>query len=309
MANLKNIVDVTDEIVEGFADKMGKVQKKLYNKVFAIVKEISVDADGNIKRTVDNFNKVNRIQSTLQSVVNNPEYKKLVGTLNSSIKDITKLQEKFFKKEIDDFTDPKILETLKKQSLDNAVTQLTEAGINANVSEAAVKIVSDGVKAGDSFFKMNRQLQDFILGTPDVPGKLVSYTKQVVNDTLHGQARNFNSLVAVDLELQWYQYVGALVKGVKNKTNNKRHGGSREWCIALVSKQWIHESELPAICRGNIGGKTVSLAGLMPNTTKDNVVDRCGGYNCNHQMIPVPAEFVPKNIRAKFEKNENEEET
>lgn len=306
--NTQKIVDVTAEMVESFSDNMDKVQKKLYNQVFAIVKEISVDSDGNIKRTVDNFNKITKIQSTLQSVVNNPDYKKLIGSINSSINDITKMQSNFFKTNLDDYSVPKIIDKLKQQSFDNVLTQLTESGVNANVADAATKIVSDGVKAGDSFFKMSRQLEEFIIGTPEVDGKLVSYSKQVVNDTLHGAARNLNSVISVDLDLQWYQYVGALTKGVKNKTNNKRHGGSREWCIELVKKQWIHESELPGICRGKINGKTVSLAGLMPDTTKDNVIDRCGGYNCNHQMIPVPIEFVPTKIRRKFEKNIPEDE-
>lgn len=303
----QEISNIIDDYIFEFADKIKPLQDKLYSQVFNKLKDLSLDESGLIKRNISNFNQVNTIKNTLESIVKNPDYKKNVGSLKSALKDITEMQTKFFEKNFKGFSEPKVIDKMLTESFDNAVMSLTEAGMSANVTDAASKIVLDGVKAGDSFLKMSKNLEQFIVGNADVDGKLVSYTKQIVNDTLHGSARNYNSVVTSELELKWYQYVGALVKGVKNKTNNKRHGGSREWCIALVKKQWIHESELPSICRGNIDGKTVSLQGLMPNTTKDNVIDRCGGYNCNHQMVAVPDSFVPKNIRKRFDNQQDEE--
>jgi hypothetical protein len=297
----QEIANIIDDYIVEFADKTQPLQQELYSKAFNKLKDLSLDENGLIKRTISNFNQVNTIKNTLESIVKNSEYKKNVSSLRLALKDITEMQTKFFEKNFKGFSEPKVIEKMLTESFDNAVMSLTEAGMSANVTDAASKIVLDGVKAGDSFFKMSKNLEQFILGNPETDGKLVSYTKQIVNDTLHGSARNYNSVVTSELGLKWYQYIGALTKGVKNKTNKKRHGGSREWCIALVNKQWIHESELPSICRGNINGKTVSLQGLMPNTTKDNVIDRCGGYNCNHQMVAVPDNFVPKNIRKKFE--------
>jgi len=87
------------------------------------------------------------------------------------------------------------------------------------------------------------------------------------------------------LGLVWYQYVGSLITT------------SREFCIHLVGKRYVHESEITGIINGKIDGEKVSLAGLIPDTTKDNFPILRGGYNCRHQMLAVSEATVPKKVR------------
>jgi hypothetical protein len=97
--------------------------------------------------------------------------------------------------------------------------------------------------------------------------------------------------------MDWYTYVGALV------------GASRDLCEHLVSKKFIHKSEIPGIVKGKIDGvqiptnkKTGLPYGMVPGTTANNFQIRRGGYKCNHLLMVTAEERVPIEIRKKFDK-------
>lgn len=284
-----NIADEIQSTVDEFADSMSPIQRGLYNRVSALLKSLSLDSDGNIKQTASNLSIINKVEIELNSVTKNPEFQDQVASINSALADVNQMQNHFFDVQIPDFAEPAVIPAFQEQAFNNAVTSLTGAGMQQEVVNHALDVVRDGIMEGASFADMNDLLRISMLGNKEIEGRLVAYTKQILSDTLHGQARDYNSIITKKLGLVWYEYIGPL------------RDTSRPWCIALEKKQWIHKSELAAICAGNIDGHKVSLAGLMPDTNKENVVSRCGGYNCMHHMVPVPAESVPDEIRAKFE--------
>lgn len=291
MPDTKNIVNEIQSFVDDFSTNIEPIQKKLYDRVSGMLSQLSLDAEGNIKRTQANMNLISDVKTELKSVVNNKAYQSNVAQLKSALNDVSDLQENYFSK-IDAAADkPPVVDSIIDHSFNTAVSDLTAAGLQSTVVDAAADIVSTGITEGTSFGDMNTQLREFMLGNEEKEGKLLSYSKQIVSDTMHTSSRNYNSLMTDKLGLKWFRYVGALV------------ADSRPWCIALEHKEWIHESELPSICNGTINGQKVSKQGLMPDTNKENVISRCGGYNCAHHMVPVPDELVPANIRRKFEKD------
>lgn len=291
MPDGKKIVNEIQSYVDDFSTNIEPIQKKLYDRVSGLLSQLSLDSEGNIKRTQANIDIIYDVQTELKSVVNNKAYQSNVASLKSALSDITDLQENYFTKIEPDSTKPPVVDAVIDHSFDTAVSDLTSAGLQSTVVDAAADIVSTSITEGTSFGDMNDQLRTFMLGNEEKEGKLLSYSKQIISDTMHTASRNYNSIMTEKLGLKWFRYVGALV------------ADSRPWCIALERKEWVHESELSKICSGNIDGQEVSRQGLMPDTNKDNVVSRCGGYNCGHHLAPVPAELVPTNIRRKFEKD------
>lgn len=291
MPDGKKIVNEIQAYVDDFATNVEPIQKKLYDRVSGLLSQLTLDADGNIKRTQANTNLIYDVKTELNSVVNNKAYQQNVSGINSALSDVTDLQENYFNTIDEDVNKPAVVDAVNEHSFTQAATDLVGAGLKSEVVDAAADIVSSGITEGASFGDMNEELRTFMLGNDKVDGKLVSYSKQIVTDTMHTASRNYNSIMTEKLGLKWFRYVGALV------------ADSRPWCIALEHKEWVHESELTAICQGRIDGQQVSRQGLMPDTNKDNVISRCGGYNCPHHLTPVPEELVPKNIRDRFEKN------
>ncbi len=287
--NPKEIVTQIDEYVDKFSSKMTPIQKQLYARIELILKDISVDSEGNIRRSTANLKRINKVKSELSRVIRDPDYQDLVSNIQESMNEVSALQQSYYYKIDSSFEEPKVMATVQEQAFETSVVDLTEAGINENVVNEAVSILQQHISEGGSFNTMQTQMKKFILGNDEVDGKLVSYSKQIVSDTMHMTSRKYNSLAVDDLKLQWYMYVGS------------EKPTSRPFCIAMLEKKYIHESELAKCASGNIPGEgKVSLEGLMPGTTGQNLIDRCGGYNCAHALIAVPIESVPKAVRNKI---------
>jgi len=106
-----------------------------------------------------------------------------------------------------------------------------------------------------------------------------------------------NKTIAEKLNSQWFQYVGS------NLTT------TREFCLYLTKKRYIHKSEIPLILTGMIDGhqceidnKTGLPKRLKAGTTPENFIINRGGNGCGHELIPVDSLTVPFSIRSKFEK-------
>ena len=184
---------------------------------------------------------------------------------------------------------------LKNVAIDEALSSLKGAGITANITEKLQSILRTNVNTGASYVDLMKQMREYLISNESGQGALEKYTKQITTDTLNQYAAQYNTLVSNDLGLKWYRYTGALI------------ATSRPFCEACKKKQFIYEAELNDIIAGNFpefdefGGKIDSRTGLpsgmIPSTNKDNFKVYRGGYNCNHQAIPISETIVPKSIR------------
>lgn len=277
--------------IDIFTDGLDAMQKQNFNKVYALLKDLSLDSDGNIKPTIENLKVINRVKKILADGVDNPIYNDKVMELQSSIDKVSKLQTAYYAKVFKDFTLPKSIDKLNELTFDSVVDQLTSAGVNENVVNLSAEIVEDNIKSGASFTDLVSQLQDKMLGTKEIEPKLVSYSKQVINDTLSKFAANYHSIVTNDLGLEWFTYIGSLIDT------------SRPFCKGMVEKKYIHKSEFAGCISGRLIGLDTKKAheGMYPNTNAENLQYNRGGWNCSHLLVPVPTSTVPTVIRRKFE--------
>lgn len=288
-ATYRDIIQKSQDAVADFSAYLPVLEKKVYNRLQAIINRLELDADGNIEVSDANLQILDDLKEAMQRIPKDKEYMKNVAGLKKTLADIEALQTAYFESQFVNFLKPDVMDAIQEDAFKSAVSSLTESGINANVVNKAVQLARDSITSGSSFLDMSDQLKAFMVSTPEVPGKLQSYAKQVVNDTIHTTSRIYNARVAEDLGLNWFEYIGGLMKT------------SRPWCVAMEGKKYINRQEFAKVCRGDIDGKKVSLQGLMPDTNASNVESRCGGYNCEHHMAPVPDAVVPTSLRRQFE--------
>ena len=274
------------QVIDDFSEYLKGVSEDNYKKLETLLRDLTLDK-GNIKINVKNLNIITKVKALLRKTLTNREYIKKVNELQDVIDEIGNIQAKYFKDTFD-AEEPKVIEEYQNQAFETVKESLLRSGTEVNVIQKTVDIVKRNINSGSSFADLNNELKTAMLGDSDTEPRLISYTKQVINDTLHGVARNYNNLMAEKLGLVWYEWAGGLV----------RH--SRPLCIAMVDKHYFHKSEIPDIIKGNINGEKVSLQGLYPGTDKDNFVNVCGGYNCEHHATPVPDAVIPMNLREKF---------
>jgi hypothetical protein len=289
----QKIVNEINDKIEQFMDGLPSLARSSYKDIQGLLNQLKLDASGNIRVSVENLRLINRIKIRLQDRIISDAYIGKLNDLSSSFNDVSKLQSQYFADVFSDFEAPEVINEMRRVSLNSTLESLSESTINNTVIQGAMDILEEDIISGASFMDMNEKLKDFMVGNKDVDPKLVSYSKQVLTDSLNQYTANYQKLVTDDLGLKWYQYVGPLV------------AASRPICDALVKKEWVHETELGGISRGIVDGKKVGTEGMIPGTNSRNFQSNRGGYNCNHLLVPVAEEAVPKAIRIKLYNEKN----
>ena len=286
-----------DAQVNRFDKSLPKIERQMYEEIQLALKKLDLDSKGNIKQNTANLFKIRVIRAKLQRIMQSEEYKREVLVFSNSIRNITKLAEDYFNS-FSDWKTTKYLSELQKVSIEEARTSLGIASkttknpqFTQRVVNRAMDLIDTEIKNGSKFTDLNEQVRDFMIQDKDNKGALQRYSHQVTTDALNQYASSYMKKAAEDLGMEWYQYVNALVKE------------SRDWCVHMVKKRWAHESELEELplMFGVPTNKSTGLPlGMIQGTNGDNILQRRGGWNCNHQFFPVLEEFVPKKVRDKI---------
>ncbi len=293
----KIINDITVQIeqsINGFDEATPAIQKRIYNKIQLLLKDLVIK-DGKLVNSVNNIKSISRLKNEIHNIVLDDRYINSVTEFTKGFEAVSTLQYGYFKALEKDFTPVKVLDAIKNDAVKATVESLTEAGISANVTEPVMNILRTNITTGGSFSELSEQLRKFILTDEENLGALQRYTKQITTDALNQYSATYNHVVAEDLGLEWYQYVGS------NLTT------TREFCKYLTQKRWVHKSELNDIIKGHIDNHNVKINsktgvwyGGIPGTNATNLPVNRGGYNCGHQLYPTSDVLVPDDVKRKI---------
>jgi hypothetical protein len=241
-------------------------------------------------------------------VVLTDEYKQEVKDFAKSFNEITKLQNEYWKSLESTFKPRPLLKEIRKQAITDVVGKLTEAGIGANVSDRITDILRTNITTGGTYKDLTAQLRDGLLNT-EQKGYLDRYAKQVTTDSINQYNRQYTQAVSSDLGYYWFKY------------DNTEIETSRPFCQAMCEEnRYFHISSVPNLLKGldvegirleyvdnktgetktvNVNSKTGLPDGFIPGTNTENFFVRAGGYQCGHQIRPVPERLVPLGVRQK----------
>lgn len=266
-----------------FADIITNVQGSLYNKIIGILKGLELDNEGYIKQSSANRKILREAQNSFDEIISRGAYVKGVESQLKVIPQLDALNTGYFKSISDVFNPNKnFFRDLQKQVIRDVNTNLLNEGIISQVKAPLNQILNMNVNSGGFFSGFNDQLRNFIKGNEKVEGRLLSYSKTMLSDTLFNYSRGWQESVTADLGLEFYFYSGGLIgKG-------KGSGGSRDFCIERVGN-YYHRKEIESWASLKWQGKNTL-------TTKSSIFTLLGGYNCRHSVIPVSESIVPKNV-------------
>lgn len=283
--------------INGFQGSIPGIQQDVFDEITNLVKDLDMK-DGRLSSTVKNVKTIGRLSSKIEDIILSKPYIDNVKRFLKTFDAISQLQDSYFSGLTDEYTPPTVLEEVQKQAVSATVDGLTEAGLQASIVPGVQDILRTNITTGAQFPDLLKQMKNYIVGTPEVPGALVAHTQQITTDALNQFSAQYSQVVTDDLGLVWFQYVGSLLET------------SRPFCKALVKRKWVHKSELDDIVRGDFdefkaeGGrlnkKTGLPQGMIAGTNKYNFPIYRGGYNCGHQLVPVSELVVPDSIKAKF---------
>lgn len=258
-----------------YADSVVRVQDRLYSRLVTILKGIEVDRDGFIKQSAANRKILLQAQNEFDSVISESTYQKSLERYLKTIPSINELNIDYFNTLSTAFTPNRVfIKSLQSQTISSINELLLNDGLSASVKTPLNQILNQNVNSGGSFSGMLEQLRTFIKGNEDLDGRLLSYSRGILRDTLFQYSRSFQQSVTSDLGLEWYRYIGGIVKD------------SREFCVDR-NGGYFHESEIKAWAKLDWQGKNKL-------TTESSIFIYCGGHNCNHSLVPVSESAVPK---------------
>ena len=257
-----------------FAARVAGVEAQLYDDLTTVLKFLEVDSEGYIKQNAGNRSILRAGQKQFDDTINNSPYQNAVEAHVSVIPKVDALNEAYFETVSSAFKpNRQFIANLQANTIETINQYVLQDGIAAQVKIPLNEILSQNVNSGGQFSGMLRQVRTFVEGQPEADGRLVSYSRQILKDTLFQYSRSYQQSVTADLGLQWYLYAG----GFMDK--------SRPFCIDHAGQYW-HQKEIE-------GWAKQSWQGKNPLTTESSIFTYVGGFNCVHELIPVSDFIVP----------------
>lgn len=297
---IKNLLASIEKATEKFNESLPAIQKQVFAKVIELSKELEV-SNGRIQPSVKNVRLITRIRKELEQIIISKPYLKKLDEFIATFDTVDETNGKYFATIVKKYTPPRVFAEIKKQSIDETIESLTEAGIGENVTKKIRDILRVNITSGGKYSDFVEQMRQYITDTRSGDGALVKYAKQITTDSINQYNATYNQLATEDLGLEWFSYRGSLLTT------------SREFCVKLIEASdgcmpYIHKSQFRQLVNGEICGAQVPIYkktglpyGFIEGTTADNLFIRRGGYSCGHQFYPVSSAIVPKALRKKFE--------
>lgn len=293
--HINDIFKTITSAVDAFDNSVPAIQQQMLDEVSLLLRDLDL-ASGRIAPSVANLRTVAKAQGKLERIVlENKEYKNQVASYMDDFGKISDLNAGYFTELESKFKPSSLLKEMEKQSISATVDSLTGAGISSNVADPVYDLIRQNVTTGTKYTDLVKSLSNYIKGQGDTLGGLDRYVKQITTDALNQFSANYMEIAASDLGLKWYQY-----SGVRIET-------SRKFCVGMMRKKHYHKVEIPDLIKGRFpqfkaaGGSIYQNTGLPHGMVKGTNVENFqiyrGGYNCQHQAIPVAESSVPAKTR------------
>lgn len=264
-------------------------QKQVLDEILSLLNDLDVK-NGQIVISKENLRTIERISNDLKKVFLNDEYLKSVKEFAKEFDKQALLNNKVIDSGLGEISTPIASEAYIKTAKKSAVTALV------NTSEFITPIqtiLENAVVNGASLKDTIDSIRTFATGNDQVDSKVLSYVKQISNDSFAIADRSYTSIISDFLDNDWYYYAG----GEKQTT--------RCFCEQRVGN-YYHYKEIEAWGKGenlgecNIGGG--KWAGQISGTNESTIYSYLGGYNCMHSLIPVSESIVPDSDKERAKK-------
>lgn len=250
------------------------IQNELNSKLVNLLKQLETDSEGYILQ-----NQANRRILAQADSVYFESIDRLEGATQRHLRgiaEINSLNEAYFSTISSGFTANKqFINSLQKQLISDVNTFILQDGLQANFKLPLNDILTRNIQTGGQFEGFLNELRTFIKGD-NSNGQLVKHARTWLRDALFNYSRSYQQSVTNDLGLEFYLYAGGLIKD------------SRNFCVSRAG-QYFHHNEIESWAGQTWQGKRVG-------TTESSIFIYCGGWSCNHSLIPVDVSIVPQEV-------------
>lgn len=259
------------ESVDKYVSFAERKQRNLYLSLLPYLQNLSLTKDGFIKPTVSNLREYEKIVAVLPQLTGLDQG---VNKLSGVMDQLTNELDTYFLETFGNRWTPNanFADQNKANALLNIRAAFSESGLSGAVNRSISSQVNQYITTGGEFAVMLEQLRQSILGYATRKGAFISqqgfHTRTYLNDALRGYNRSFMQYAARNVKATNYFYSGGTVED------------TRQFCMDRKGKTWTKEQVQ--------SWASLEWQGKNPATTKDTIFTYVGGFNCRHELIPVP---------------------
>jgi len=298
MSIIQDKANRLDSVPAAFYDSLSKFEPSLLAFISNQLSKLELK-NGRLKPTASNLKIINSIMTKIRSFMRSERYTDIVKDYGSEFDEQAKLTEKLFEEEIGEFksnaASKGAFELSKSQALLLLIGDSLNKPLFSKIESLLVNSVSQNALDSDLLDSMSL----LIVGDDSRLGTLSNYTSTTNNirDTFSTSDREFTQQSADLQGIVWYMYAGGTIRD------------TRDFCQARDGK-YFHKNEVKLWVTGRQRGAgnpspSTKWQGQIPSTTSSNIFTVCGGYNCNHSLMPVSIFSVPKSVINRNIKNGN----
>lgn len=292
-AEIRAILAYMDANIDKVADISEHLQERIYQM---LVREIQLfdTVEGRLSPSRDFKLRILDIENKMYQVLGQKNYTETIQSFVDTFQTIEdrniKLHRTFNEIDVAITQVKPVRQLLYQQAYDGLTSGLASAYVEP-AKYLLISQVTGGASINDALQQLDMWNSDkMVTGKFTTDGKpapnLKKYATQLARDSAYSVNRNINNIVKDKYELSAVAYVGGLRKD------------SRPICEYLVSlKRPIELIEIEELFKGNIPAAAMKFAekptvkgflqGTIPGTNAENFCQRCGGYSCLHQAMPV----------------------
>lgn len=263
------------EAMDSYAVGVEAIEGRLANRLALVLKNLETDSEGYILQSAANRRVLYDAENLVYEILPGREFTSLVQEAIQVIPELDNINVRYFESVNNKFAANRaFIKNLQTSTIKNIESTILQDGLQSQVKTPLVNILNQNVNMGGQFSGMLKQTREFIEGNDEVEGRVMSYSRTYLRDSLFNYSRSYQESTTNDLGLDWYLYSGGLIDK------------SREFCIERVDK-YFHRSEVERWANLDWQGKKAG-------TTESSIFIFCGGWNCSHSLIPVHESVVPK---------------
>ena len=265
-----------EDIPNEFLTSVEKLQKDILKTILKYVGQLEKVGD-KLKVSARNFEISAQIVEELKKIIVGEDYITAVTSFAKQFDTQAEMSDKYFAKEFTGFKTSDVADAVLQNAKTNAIGALIDTTPKTRFIDPLKSLLDQQISSGAGFGEMVDNITTYAIGDKEVDGQLLQYSRQIAHDTFAVTDRAYTNAVATELDIEFYQYFGGLVRD------------SRPFCETRHGK-FYHYKEIEK------WGEQGDWAGKMPNTNSQTIFILAGGFNCRHSILPRSLFSVPKDV-------------
>ncbi len=270
---LERIESIPDRFIKGVSG----IQSEIFAELLALISELGIGA--NYQLTETNLIKIDTIIDEYYQVLKDGKYGSYVNWYVEEMKNQQILNDDFFKTEFN-VVASQVSRNVYNVSRSRALRTLIGDEFKTDFINVVKDTLIGSVQGGADFKELKSDLFGLFHET-NIEPQMERWVKGIASDTFTQSDRAYNVSIAIDLDLQFFEYSGGIIKGTRPFCKEK----DGEYFHVKEAAEWVIQE----------------WAGKFRNTTIQNILQVLGGYNCQHlpayrSLINIPIDVIQRNI-------------